>query len=448
MKRLIASIILFVNLLCVSQAQQKVLSLNECIKIGIENNITLKGKQQDIQKGKYGLSESRSKLLPVISGFGNFTNNIDRGTSVTDGSGMGALLGVDMPYMESRGLRYTTVGGMQLSMPLYNQTIYISISIAQKMKEINQLTYEKAREDLIIEISKLYYLGQISAEQVQLIQKNITRLKDLRDITQALFDNGMALEVDIKRVNINLESQQVQFDNASAMYQQQMNLLKYVLDLPAEELFDLETADTENTISPTFQGLSTDLYEFKLLHSQKELIEQQKKSIRSGYLPSLSFASQLSYSDYTDHFDNYFHSHPSNKWYNAFNVGLSLKVPIFDGFDKELKLKKTNVDSRKIDLQIENTQKQLETAYRNTVNDWMNNKRTYTKQKDNYSLAEDVYKVTTDKYTEGVVSMTELLQDEIRMSDAQNNYLNAHYNLKLTELSLLKLTGQLDYLIK
>ena len=350
--------------------------------------------------------------------------------------------------MESRGLRYTTVGGMQLSMPLYNQTIYTSISIAQKMEEINQLTYEKAREDLVLEISKLYYLGQISAEQVQLIQKNITRLKDLRDITQALFDNGMALEVDIKRVNINLENQQVQFDNASAMYQQQMNLLKYVLDLPAEELFDLETADTKNIISPVFQALSTDLYEFKLLNSQKGLIEQQKKTIRSEYLPSLSFTSQLSYSDYTDHFDNYFHSHPSNKWYNAFNVGLSLKIPIFDGFDKDLKLKKANVDSKKIDLQIENTQKQLETTYQNTVIDWMNNKRTYTKQKDNYSLAEDVYKVTTDKYKEGVVSMTELLQDEIRMSDAQNNYLNAHYNFKLTELSLLKLTGQLDYLMK
>ena len=44
--------------------------------------------------------------------------------------------------------------------------------------------------------------------------------------------------------------------------------------------------------------------------------------------------------------------------------------------------------------------------------------------------------------------MTEVLQDEMRMSEAQNNYISAHYNYRLTNLSLLKLTGKLDILSK
>ena len=64
----------------------------------------------------------------------------------------------------------------------------------------------------------------------------------------------------------------------------------------------------------------------------------------------------------------------------------------------------------------------------------------------NYLLAEDVYQVTTDRYREGIASMTEVLQDEMRMSEAQNNYINAHYNYQVTNLSLLKLTGQLETL--
>ena len=66
----------------------------------------------------------------------------------------------------------------------------------------------------------------------------------------------------------------------------------------------------------------------------------------------------------------------------------------------------------------------MQIDYDNKIKDWLNNYRNYTKQKDNYLLAEDVYKVTADRYKEGIVSMTELLQDEMRLTDAQNNFIN------------------------
>ena len=44
--------------------------------------------------------------------------------------------------------------------------------------------------------------------------------------------------------------------------------------------------------------------------------------------------------------------------------------------------------------------------------------------------------------------MTEVLQDEMRMSEAQNNYISAHYNYRATILMLLKLTGQISSLFK
>ena len=94
----------------------------------------------------------------------------------------------------------------------------------------------------------------------------------------------------------------------------------------------------------------------------------------------------------------------------------------------------------------ENTRKNLQTQYLNVTNDLMNNQRNFKKQKDNYLLAEDVYTVTMDRYREGITSMTEVLQ-EMRMSEAQNNYISAHYNYRVTTLMLLKLTGRMDSLI-
>ena len=63
-------------------------------------------------------------------------------------------------------------------------------------------------------------------------------------------------------------------------------------------------------------------------------------------------------------------------------------------------------------------------------------------------IRDSVYTVTSDRYREGIASMTEVLQDEMQMSEAQNNYISAHYNYRITNLMLLKLTGQIESLVK
>ena len=425
-----------------SAGAQDTLALEDCLKIGIENNLSLQSKRKEIQKGRYGISENRARLLPQINGFVNYNDNIDPPVSVTDGSAYGN------PYNVTHTLQYSANAGLQLQMPLYNQTLYTSISIARTMDEMNRLTYEKAREDLILQVCKMYYLGQVTAEQIALIKANITRLEELQNITQAFYDNGMAMEVDVKRVNINLENLKVQYDNAQAMLEQQLNLLKYIIDYPAEKQIALVPVNTETITPVALTGLSENLYELQLLQSQRQLAEQQKKMIGYGYIPSLNLTGNWMFSAYTDKAYHWFHSGPSGHWYRSYGLGLSLRVPIFDGLDNRYKTRKAVIDIENIKLAQENTRKNLQTQYLNATNDLMNNQRNFKKQKDNYLLAEDVYTVTMDRYREGITSMTEVLQDEMRMSEAQNNYISAHYNYRVTNLMLLKLTGQIESLVK
>lgn len=110
--------------------------------------------------------------------------------------------------------------------------------------------------------------------------------------------------------------------------------------------------------------------------------------------------------------------------------------------------RRAQVDIDNAKLSYENALKGMQTQYANAVNDLANNQRNFSKQRDNYLLAEDIYKVTSDRYREGIASMTEVLQDEMSMSDAQNNYLTAHFNYQVANLTLLKLTGQLEKLTK
>lgn len=419
---------------------QDVLTLEECLRLGIENNLSLESSRNEIRKGEHTLSENRAKLLPQINAVAGFNDNFNPPVSVTDGSAYGN------PYNVTKTLQYNASAGIQLQMPLYNQTVYTAVDIARTMNELNRLSYEKAREDLILQISKMYYLSQNTAEQIALIKENISRLNELSNITQAFYDNGMAMEVDVKRVNINLENQRVQYDNAQSMLTQQLNLLKYVIDYPADKEIALTPVDTENTTSVSLTGLDNNQYELQLLQSKQKLAEQQRKMIGQGYIPSLSLTGSWMYSAYTDRAKNWFHSGPSNHWYNSSGIGLTLRIPIFDGLDKRAKMKKAKIEIENAKLSYENALKNMQTQYLNATNELMNSQRNFRKQKDNYLLAEDVYQVTTDRYREGIASMTEVLQDEMRMSEAQNNYINAHYNYQVANLSLLKLTGQLETL--
>lgn len=429
-------------------AQSDTLTLKRCIEIGIENNLTLQQKQQDIHIAEIGQSENRHKLIPVIQGYANFVHNVERATSVTDGSNLSKLLGVDAPYMVGQGLDFQTTGGFQLSMPLYNQTLYTGIQIADKMKEISEASYEKAKEDLTVEISKLYYLAQTTAKQIELIRSNIGRMESLKSITSAFYDNDMALKVDVQRVDINLENLRTQLTNAEAMYEQQLNLLRYTLDFAPDTPILLSTLKGYMDYDDSYllRGLSHDLYELQLLNMQSEVLQKQKKMINQGYLPTLSLVGATQWTAFTDKFENYFHTHPTNKWYNHTYWGLQLNVPIFDGLAKRNKSRKVAAQYTQLQTTITDTEKKLQTQYQNSLNDWHNNIRNAERQRENYRLAESVYLVTSDQYKEGVASMSDLLQDEMRMTEAQNGYISALYKYMVSELSLLKLTGQLNRL--
>ena len=417
------------------------MSLKECLTVGIENNLSLKSSRNQVTKGKHNISENRARLLPQINFAAGFNDNFTPPVSVTDGTAYGKQ------YNVTKTLQYNSSASLQLQMPLYSQTALTAVEISKTLDNINQLSYEKAREDIIMQIAKLYYLIQNTTEQITIISDNLKRFEELRNFAQAFYDNQMALAVDLKRINVRIESTDVSLANAKAMLREQYNMLKYALDYPADEDIQVEVKRVDDIEMASQTGLNTNLYELQLMRTQEKLSEQQVKLAKDAYLPTLALTGNFTFTAYTDKFKNWFHSGESNHWYDSNGLGISLRVPVFDGFEKRSKIRKAMIDADNARIAYENTLKNLQTQYSNAINDQLNNERNYRKQRDNYRLAEDIYKVTMDRYREGVTSMVEVLQDEMSMSEAQNNYLTAHYNYEVSNLSVLKLTGNLNSLL-
>ena len=423
------------------------LSLQKCVQMAVENNINVKTSRIENEKSNYKKEETRAALLPKINFSGGFTDNIALPTTVLPGEFLGQpgkTIAVQM------GSQYNTNAVLSISQILYNQTALTALKLTQKSAELSSLNVEKASEEIAFEVAKLYALGQTTAEQSKLINQNIKRTERLRDITKIIVENGVGKQVDLDRVNVNLENLYTQQSNTQVAQEQQLNMIRYMLDLPLEQ--NIVLTDTAAmallTNEPILQSDFSDHVNIRLLESQKELNQLNQKLINKGYLPTLSFSGQVAWQGLRKDFSTYFKSGEVNKWYPMSNFSVNISVPVFDGFEKKSKSRQATLDLQKTQEILESMKESFSMNYKNALNNYMNNKDVVRRQKLNLALAEKVYKETTLKYREGMAGMSSLLQDEMSMSSAQGGYLTALYNFKEAELKIMSLNGAIKNLYK
>lgn len=429
--------------LALSAGAVEQLTLPQVLQYGLEHNLSLRQQKKELDKSKEEISANRAKLLPQISAFASLNDNFEPPVSMTDQSAMGK------PYNITHTLQYSSAVGLQLNMQLFNWTVYTSQKIVRLTDEINNVGYQQARENFIIQVSKMYYIAQVTSRQIELAEEDLELLKELQGIASAVYENGMVLEVDLQRVNVNIENLSSQIDNARAMLKQQLNSIKFAIDYPAETEIEVESLEQELMDKNDRSGLSYNLYEFQLL-DMKESIEKKKLNmVNAGYLPTLTLSGFFQYNAWTDKIGHWLdRDHESNKWYRSDGIGLMLRVPIFDGLERASKVNEGKFEIEKIQLQKTELKNNLENRYYNALIDLENSERNYSKQKNNYRLAESIYKNTMEQYKEGVGKMSDVLQDEIRMSEARTGYINAYLNYKLSSLEILRLEGKTNLILE
>lgn len=425
---------------------QWTLSLKDCIARGIENNLSLTHARIETDKGRNTLSQSRARLLPVLTGVFQFTDYLKQPVNVTTGTLLGSDFPDDPTWQTIRSTKYNATAGIQLTLPLYNQTVLAGINVARTVESLKQLSYDKAVEDLTLQISKVYYLAQTAQEQERLLDENIRRMDELCNITEALYTQGVVMEVDLTRVQISRQTLSAQKDQCHTLYEQHLNLLRFLLDMDPKTPFGVEALSQEvRTQTPS--GVSLQVPEVRLAERQVELADRQIKATRAGYLPSLSLTGFVGGLGYQEKFHHFFHGKESSQnWFGNSFLTLTLRVPIFEADVRRLKVKELQFEKRQASLRKEQIEKQLGQTYANASLQLKHQLEMHRTQSDSYRQAKDVYQVTEEKYKEGVASMTELLQDEMRLQSAQASCVQAHCQCLMAQLELLKLSGSLHLL--
>lgn len=407
-------------------AQGGVMSLKECIETGIRNNLTLAESRIDMEKSRTALTQSRSRLLAVIAADFMLTDYFMKPANVTSGT----LLGNDFPdeptWQKIQSMQYAVAAGVKVSVPLYSQTILAASKVAQTLVNLSCLGYEKAVEDLTVQIGNVYYLAQASQLQQRLLDENISRMKELYAITEEMFKGGVVMETDLSRVKINMESLTAQRDRYATLYEQKLNLLRFLLDLPPET--SVGVVEMAADVPAAYIGV------------RSEMLPELRLIAAKGELGAVGYQEKLRHFFHTDG--------ETHNWFGNTYLALTVHIPIFDGNDKRLRRRQYEYDRHRAMVEYEQKRKQMDKDYGDALLQLRHNIEVFNTQQKSYRQAVSVYEVTGEKYKEGVASMTELLQDEMRLRNAQSACVQAHCMCDMARLELLKLSGALDELTR
>lgn len=128
-------------------------------------------------------------------------------------------------------------------------------------------------------------------------------------------------------------------------------------------------------------------------------------------------------------------------------IGLKANIPIFSSGMRKDRVKQSQLKFEQNQEDFDLSKKYLETNYQNATNSLLSSWMSLQAQQENKELANQVYKQVKLQFDEGMASLTDLLNVDSSLLDAENLFNQQLLKYKLAELELLKATGKLKTLL-
>lgn len=425
-----------------ARAQSGPMTLQQCVQYGLTKNKGVLKSKLEIERANEKRAETRSEYLPQVNGTVSFQDNLKLQTSILPGELIGQP-GTQIPVQF--GTKYNTSAGVDAKQVIYNQSLIYAMKLTRENFKVSEINARKTEEQLIYDIASAYYSAQISFTQKNLVQSNLAQIDSLYKITQIQFENDAAKQLDLDKLTVNKTNLQTELITSTSSYEKQLLLLKYYMGMPLDgaiEVTEINTDEKPAAIADMNSLYNTDL---ELIQAQREIYSVTLQQIRAGYLPSLS----LSFQSSVQNMQNDLRMFSKNaQWFPTSYVGLNLSIPIFDGLAKNSRAKQTKIQIEQSVLEEEYLTENLKMQRENANNNLKANQAALTSQQSNIELAQKVYAVTQAQFVGGIATVTDLVNAETSLRDAQTNYLKALVQVKLGELDLIKSTGNIGTLTK
>ena len=379
----------------------------------------------DIKKAEYSLDAARADYNAARESFGpkvTFSHNTSRGGYWDEQlTAMGGY---------SKNLKTSHNNGFNLSVPIFNAGLNASEKQAKARYQSGVLGEELAFIKLKQTVSSAYYtlLATIDAQEV--CEQSVSTLQDHLKNVQAQYDVGVVAKVDLLRSEVELTSAQQDLLKA----ENQHNIAEARLNNIMGIAQDTKLAPVEELGYKAYVEALPRCIDYAMLHRldlqqsrlQVKAAEAALNGAKAGWAPSVSGSLSNSWSD-----DRW----PGDKGSN-WGAGVGVSMNVFDSG-----VTKSNVSKAKANLMTaKETYRQdtdnVELDVRNCYNTLREAEKRISTTQVAVAKAEEDYHIAQVRYEAGVGTNTDVLDAQVALSRARNNFNNSLYDFNLAKTAL------------
>lgn len=410
------------------------LSREDCIKIALQDNPTVKVADLEVKKFDYAKKEVIGSLFPSIDFSLSYQRSIElQSMSMNMGGQTNTIkMGTDNNWNT----------GFSASMPIINASLWKSINISDTQIVTALEQARGSRIDLVNNINKAYYALLLAIDSRDVVKQNYDIAKMNAEIYQKQFEQGTASEYDVLRSSVqvtNLEPELLQADIAIRQCQLQLKVLMGI-DAAANIWPTIHLENLQREMYGLPDGFNSDFSQnssLRQLELNRKMMKQNVALQKLAWLPTLGVQFNINWNAMSN--GNAFR----NQTFNPYsNVALALNVPIFSGGRKLYALRQAQVQMTELDLQKENLTDALNMQVELAIDNINRQVRQISASEEGMKQAAKAYQIMQKSFEIGAATYLNLRDSELANTSARLAYLQSIYNYLVSTSELDALLGK------
>lgn len=416
-------------------------SLKQCIDYANKSNGNIVNAGYDVEIAGRKVKEQIGTMLPQIDGSASYTDNVLLATQLIPNflvPGSTDMLKVQF------GTQYNLGGAVQLTQKLFDPTFPLALKASKLSETQAQQSLKMTKEQSAYSIGVTYYQTLVIGKQLSSLRSTLnTSAKQLAS-TELRFQNGMAKQIDVDKIRVSYNNLKSQVQQSELNYSQSLSNLKNYMGMPVETGIAL-TDTVMNIDNQSLEDLLSDFNvenrtDYQLQKIALKVFEADKNRNKAGYLPTLNFTANIASSAQRKQMNFLSASEP---WFTSSALIFSLRVPIFDGLQRQQRIAQSNLNMEKSRVKMEQSKQAIQVDLSNYENQYRTAVNNIKNEKENLTLSEKVYKNTQLQYQQGVATSLDLVQAESSYNESTNNYFSKLLTLYIARINLEQGKGNL-----
>ena len=413
------------------RSQEKVWSLEECIKYAIDNNIQIKQQVLQTRFQENTLEQSKLNLLPTLNGQASHSYSFGRALDET------TYEFTDNQNIQSNN--FYAGGSMNLFNGLQN---YNTIQKNKYQLLASELDLQSIKDNISLNIALAYLQILLNTELVTSTDNQLQITKQQIAKTRKMFDAGSVAKGNLLQIEAQAASEELQLINLQNQLEISYLTLTQMLELHSPEGFKIVTPDISIDTNMVITGKVDDIFnqaqalrpEIKSAELKLTASEYDLKIANGARSPRLSMNHSFNtrFSDIalkpSNPTEKYTFSQQLNDNIN-YGIGFSLNIPILNGWqvNKNISNSKLNIEASRYTVEAE--KKQLYKTIQQSYADAAAALKKYSASTKAVVSMEESFRYTEQKFNVGMVTSVDYTTAKTKLSKAEADLLQAKYEL-------------------